>query len=95
MAAFVKNAGLGLGIPYLHGGEQHEYVLDFLVRLAGPAERHVLLEIKGYDPPKDLKRAAAERWCAAVNLNAAHGLWSYAVATAPGQVRGILGGLVG
>jgi type III restriction enzyme len=95
VAAFVKNAGLGLGIPYLHGGEQHEYVPDFVVRLAGPDERHVLLEIKGYDPLKDLKRAAAERWCAAVNLNAAHGLWSYAVATAPGQVRAILDGLVG
>jgi hypothetical protein len=58
-------------------------------------ERLSTRAIKGYGPLEDMKRAAAERWCAAVNLNAAHGLWSYAVATAPGQVRAILDGLVG
>ena len=31
--AFVKNAGLGFAIPYLHNGQMHDYVPDFIVRL--------------------------------------------------------------
>jgi type III restriction enzyme len=81
VAAFVKNAGLGLGIPYLHNGEQHEYVPDFVIRLAGDAERYLLLETKGYDPLKDVKSAAAERWCAAVNALEDFGEWRYRLVT--------------
>ncbi|MBI5446541.1 MAG: type III restriction endonuclease subunit R, partial [Deltaproteobacteria bacterium] len=87
VAAFVKNAGLGLGIPYLHNGEQHEYVPDFVVRLAGDEERHLLLETKGYDPLKEVKKAAAERWCAAVNAHGGFGLWGYSVVNKPEGVR--------
>jgi type III restriction enzyme len=90
VAAFVKNAGLGLGIPYLHNGEQHEYVPDFIVRLAGADERYVLLEIKGYDPLKEVKRAAADRWCAAVNAHGALGQWCYRLADAPSKVSPLL-----
>ncbi len=35
VAAFVKNAGLGFSIPYLHNGQPREYVPDFIVRLGG------------------------------------------------------------
>src|SRR5688572_16669937 len=45
--AYVKNAGLGLAIPYLHDGQMHDYVPDFVVRLAsnnGP--HHLILETK-------------------------------------------------
>jgi type III restriction enzyme len=35
VAAFVKNAGLGFAIPYLHNGQPHDYIPDFIVRLAG------------------------------------------------------------
>ena len=88
--AFVKNAGLGLGIPYFHNGGQHEYVPDFIIRLETGAERYVILETKGYDPLEDVKRAAAERWCAAVNAGGGHGEWRYAIARKPEQVRAIL-----
>lgn len=91
--AFVKNAGLGLGIAYLHNGEQHEYVPDFVVRLRGNgAARHLLLETKGFDPLKDVKRAAAERWCAAVNVLGRFGRWSYHLAERPEDVTAILDG---
>ena len=90
--AFVKNAGLGLGVPYLHNGEQHEYLPDFVIRLTA-AQRYLLLETKGYDPLKDVKRSAAERWCQAVNQTRAYGQWRYAMATSPEQVREILGAL--
>ncbi len=32
--AFVKNAGLGFAIPYLHNGQPHDYLPDFMVRLS-------------------------------------------------------------
>ena len=49
--AFVKNAGLGFYIPYIHNGQRHDYTPDFLVRLKadGDAPRHLILETKGYD----------------------------------------------
>jgi type III restriction enzyme len=89
--AFVKNAGLGLGIPYLHNGQQHEYVPDFVVRMEDVEERYLMLETKGYDPLKDIKAAAAIRWCAAVNHHGGYGRWSYHVASAPEQIRAVLG----
>jgi len=90
VSAFVKNAGLGLGIPYLHNGEQHEYIPDFVVRLKSPEERFLLLETKGYDPLKDVKRAAAERWCSAVNAHGDFGTWFYQIVERPEQVAGMV-----
>ena len=60
--SFVKNAGLGFAIPYLHNGEHHEYLPDFLVRLADDEDRYLILETKGYDPLQDVKTQAAQRW---------------------------------
>jgi len=87
---FVKNAGLGLGIPYLHNGEQHEYVPDFLIRLEVDPERLVILETKGYDPHEEVKRAAALRWCRAVNGHGGFGHWTYRVVHHPGDIGGVL-----
>ncbi len=84
--AFAKNAGLGLGIPYLHNGEQHEYVPDFVVRLNSVEERYLLLETKGYDPLKEIKKAAAERWCAAVNAHCGFGNWTYRAVDRPEKI---------
>jgi Domain of unknown function (DUF4411) len=58
--AFVKNAGLGFAIPYLHNGQMHDEP-DFIVRLKGYQPLNLILETKGYDPIKDVKRQAAER----------------------------------
>jgi type III restriction enzyme len=38
---------------------------------------HVILETKGYDPLRDVKRQAAERWVAAVNADGRYGRWKY------------------
>jgi type III restriction enzyme len=75
--AFVKNAGLGFAIPYLHNGQMHDYEPDFIVRLKGETPLHVVLETKGYDPVKDVKTQAAERWAAAVNADGRFGRWRY------------------
>lgn len=88
---FAKNAGLGFGIPYFYNGETHEYVPDFIVRLKqrsgtaaeGTGQRHLVLETKGFDPLKQIKSAAAERWCAAVNAHGEFGSWTYRVVDKP------------
>ncbi len=88
--SFVKNAGLGLGIPYLHNGEQHEYVPDFVIRLKAPERRFLILETKGHDPLKEFKQGAAERWCAAVNAHGGFGTWVYRMVDRPEKVPGVL-----
>ena len=81
-AAFVKNAGLGFAVPYMHNGEMHDYVPDFIVRLnaKGSAPQYLILETKGYDTLAEVKEAAAMRWVKAVNADGRHGHWQYAVA---------------
>ncbi len=75
--SFVKNSGLGFAIPYIHSGQGHDYLPDFVVRLAGQSDRHVIFETKGYDDRLDEKKAAAERWVSAVNRDGRYGRWSY------------------
>jgi len=77
--SFVKNAGLGFAIPYLHNGENHEYIPDFIVRLVGKEERFLILETKGFDPLEEVKTQAAHRWVRAVNASGAFGNWDYTV----------------
>ena len=88
--SFVKNAGLGFAIPYLHNGEHHEYVPDFIVRLVGDAERYLILETKGYDPLEEVKTQAAERWVRAVNAVGGFGEWEYAIVHDMGKVGDVL-----
>ncbi len=88
--SFVKNAGLGFAIPYLHNGEPHDYVPDFIVRLAGTPPAHLILETKGFDDLAEIKAQAADRWVKAVNADGRFGAWKYAVARDPKDVRKIL-----
>ena len=77
--AFVKNAGLGFSIPYIHNGQTHDYEPDFLVRLQSEPDHHLILETKGYDPLEEIKAAAAHRWATAVNADGTYGRWIYAL----------------
>ena len=77
--AIVKNAGLGFAIPYLHNGQPHDYMPDFIIRLKTEPPIHLILETKGYDPLADVKKGAAERWARAVNADGTYGKWTYAM----------------
>jgi len=88
--AFVKNQGLNFTIPYLHNGQAHDYVPDFIVRLKTNPAKHLILETKGFDPLEEVKRAAAERWVAAVNADGTYGRWAYAVAKKMTEVNKIV-----
>jgi type III restriction enzyme len=89
--AFVRNAGLGFAIPYLHNGEVHDYVPDFIARVRVADEiLNVIVETKGFDPLAEVKAAAAERWVAAVNADGTHGEWRYLLVRKPTDVWGWL-----
>jgi type III restriction enzyme len=91
--AFVKNSGLGLAVPYLHNGQTHDYLPDFVVRLRGAEPRHLLLETKGFDPLAEVKAAAAARWVSAVNSDDHFGRWEYRMVRSLAAVREVLGEL--
>jgi len=88
--AFVKNAGLGFAIPYLHDGQPHDFVPDFIVRLERADEEYLILEPKGWDPRAEIKKAAALRWVAAVNELGTYGRWHFEMARELGEVSPIL-----
>jgi type III restriction enzyme len=83
---FVKNAGLGFGIPYFHNGQLHDYEPDFLIRFKDGSSRTLILETKGFDPLAEIKKQAAERWIAAVNADGKYGTWSYRMVRAVADV---------
>jgi type III restriction enzyme len=88
VAAFVKNQGLGFAIPYIHNGQAHDYVPDFIIKLINGT--HLILETKGYDPLEEVKVAAARRWIDAVNADGPFGRWSYAIARNPTDVPSLI-----
>ena len=75
--SFVKNSGLGFAIPYVHSGQGHDYLPDFVARLDGHEDRRIIVETKGLDDRLEEKTAAAERWVCAVNRDGRYGTWSY------------------
>ena len=82
--AYVKNHGLGLGVPYRLGGEARTYVPDFIVALDdGRGEDdplHLIVEIKGYrgEDAKDKKGTMNTYWVPGVNALGTFGRWAFA-----------------
>lgn len=68
---------------------------DFIVRLNTPPPIHLILETKGFDPLEGVKRAAAERWVAAVNADRSYGSWKYALAKHPTEITQLINATVG
>ena len=90
VSAWVKNAGLGFAVPYLHNGQMHDFIPDFIIRLAVSQPTFLILETKGYDPLDEVKEAAAQRWVNAVNAAGKHGRWIFRMARNPNDVPYIL-----
>ena len=78
VAAYVKNQNLGFTIPYQVGGEPHEYIPDFLVRLDNGV--NLILEIKGFknEQVNDKKLTTENYWIPAVNRLGSYGQWQFA-----------------
>jgi type III restriction enzyme len=88
VVSFVKNQGLGFAIPYLHGGGDHEYFPDFLVKLTNGVT--LILEPKGHDELEGVKEQAAGRWVSAVNADGGHGEWRYALVHNMNEIPALL-----
>jgi len=87
VGAFVKNAGLGLAIPYFYNGQTHDYIPDFIIRLKSDKQKYLILETKGYDPQIELKVAAADRWIKAVNADGTFGTWHFSISRKITDIR--------
>lgn len=57
--AFATNEGLGFTIPYLYGGQAHDYIPDFLIRLEDGVQ--LILETKGHEPSRAPPGSATSR----------------------------------
>ena len=84
VAAYVKNERLGFTVPYIHEGRTHDYVPDFLVRLAlapDGIERTLIVEVSGSQkspgPTAAKATTARDQWCGAVNNWGEFGQWGY------------------
>ncbi|HEX5165609.1 MAG TPA: hypothetical protein VFV93_09460, partial [Thermomicrobiales bacterium] len=87
--AYARNDHLDLTVPYEHGGTQHHFLPDFIVRLT--SDTHLLLEVKGYETEQDRQKyEAAKRWCEAVTNWGEMGRWEFRDCPKTTDVQNIL-----
>jgi type III restriction enzyme len=97
---YVKNQGLGFGIPYSLDGEYHSYVPDFVACIDdghGPDDLlNVIIEVTGKkDKAKAAKTSTArELWVPAVNNHGGFGRWTFVEVTDPWDAHSTLPGLI-
>ena len=79
---YAKNDHLDLLIPYEYFGVEHNYIPDYLVKMANGVT--LLLEIKGQEDNQDkAKHDSARRWISAVNNWGKLGKWDLHVCRNP------------
>lgn len=80
--AYVKNAGLGLEVPYTLNGQRRSYLPDFIARVdTGDDEPlNIVIEVKGLrrDDVAEKSTAARDYWIPAVNNLGDYGQWAWA-----------------
>ena len=79
--AYIKNQGLGLEVPYLHGSTVHKYIPDFIVQVddGHPDPLNLIVEIKGYrgEDAKEKKATMETYWVPGVNHLGTYGRWAF------------------
>ena len=91
--AWAKNDHMHFERNYIHQGMERKYRPDFLVRLTNGV--HLILETKGDEKPSDHSKWESMReWVRAVNAAGRFGWWEFAVSRRPGDVVGIVKGLL-
>lgn len=85
---WVKNDHLGFVIPYRKDGIRRNYLPDFIVELVD--SQFLVVEIKGQIGDSEIKAAAAQRWCTAVNNDGRFGRWTYHLVRHPGDLGKVL-----
>ena len=78
---YVKNAGLGLEVPYRFGGGSHRYLPDFIVRVRDGMGQPVYLVVEIKGQPDEQSKAKAEtmrsQWIPGVNNLGDFGRWEF------------------
>ena len=89
--SYVKNQGLGLEVPYLHGSVQRKYLPDFVVQVDdGRSDLlNLIVEIKGYRGEDAKEKASTMRtyWVPGVNNLGGFGRWAFAEFTAMFEIE--------
>ncbi len=89
--SYVKNQGLGLEVPYLHGSVQRKYLPDFIVHVDdGRSDLlNLIVEIKGYRGEDAKEKASTMRtyWVPGVNNLGGFGRWAFAEFTAVFEIE--------
>jgi len=89
--SYVKNQGLGLEVPYLHGSVQRKYLPDFVVQVDdGRSDLlNLIVEIKGYRGEDAKEKASTMRtyWVPGVNNLGGFGRWAFAEFTAVFEIE--------
>jgi type III restriction enzyme len=89
VSAWVKNDHLNFEILYIYKGVVRKYRPDFLLRLKNGTM--LVLETKGQDTEQDkVKWRYLDEWVQAINAHGGFGIWDWAVAKKPGEIRDIL-----
>ena len=89
---WVKNDHLGFVVPYRKDGVRKGYLPDFIVEL--DSGERLVVEIKGQVGDAEIKAAAAQRWCNAVNNDGRFGRWSYHLVKQPANLSRLLDQMV-
>ena len=82
--AYVKNQGMGFGVPYRFAAQNRTYLPDFIIRLddGGGADDplNLIVEIKGYrgEDAKEKRNTMETLWIPGVNALRRHGRWAFA-----------------
>jgi type III restriction enzyme len=94
VAAYVKNDHLGFTIPYTHKGRTHQFVPDFLVRLAPEPDgvaRMLVVEVSGGREDQSMRAAKADTardlWLPAVNNDGRWGRWGFCEVDDPTRAK--------
>lgn len=79
--AYVKNQGLGLEVPYLHGATKRTYIPDFIVQVddGNPDLLNLIVEIKGFrgEEVSDKVNTMQNYWVPGVNNLGTFGRWQF------------------
>ena len=81
--AYVKNQGLGFGVPYRLGAEARTYIPDFIALIddgrGADDLLHLIVEVKGYrgEDAKVKKETTETYWLPAVNRLGEYGRWAF------------------
>ena len=95
VSAYVKNDRLGFTVPYTMLGRSHEYIPDFLVRIAPLPDddtvRTLIVEVSGTlkkaAPTREKADTARNLWIPGIHYHGGFGRWGYAELTNPKTFR--------